>query len=50
MAQVEAELEATVDGKTIPYRMLRVAMANEPDRDTRRRLDEDARSACSTST
>ncbi|MGZ4334397.1 MAG: hypothetical protein ACXVRJ_09025 [Gaiellaceae bacterium] len=40
-AQVEAELEATVDGETIPYRMLRVATANEADRDKRRRLDEE---------
>ena len=40
VASVEAELEATVDGKTIPYRMLRVAMSNEPDRDTRQRLEE----------
>lgn len=39
-AQIEAELEATVDGRTVPYRMLRVALANEPDRDARRRLDE----------
>jgi hypothetical protein len=42
LAKAEAELEATVDGETIPYRMLRVAISNEPDRDTRRRL-EDAR-------
>ena len=40
LAQVEAELEATVDGETIPYRMLRVAMSNEPDRDKRRALEE----------
>jgi hypothetical protein len=40
VAQAEAELEATVDGETIPYRMLRVAMSNEPDRDTRKRLEE----------
>ena len=40
-AEVEAGLEATVDGKTIPYRMLRVATSNEPDRDTRRRLHEE---------
>jgi hypothetical protein len=39
VARVETELEATVDGKTIPYRMLRVASSNEPDRDVRRRLD-----------
>lgn len=40
-AEVEASLEATVDGNTIPYRMLRVAVSNEPDRDTRRRLNEE---------
>jgi oligoendopeptidase F len=40
MAKVEAELEASVDGETIPYRMLRVAMSNEPDRDKRQRLEE----------
>jgi hypothetical protein len=40
VAKAEAELEATVDGETIPYRMLRVAMSNEPDRDTRQRVEE----------
>lgn len=40
IAATEAELETTVDGETIPYRMLRVAMSNEPDRDRRRRLEE----------
>jgi len=40
-AEVEASLEATVDGKTIPYRMLRVAMSNEADRDTRKRLNDE---------
>src|SRR5258707_4673150 len=40
LAQAEAELETTVDGETIPYRMLRVAMSNEPDRDKRQRLEE----------
>ncbi|HET7127667.1 MAG TPA: hypothetical protein VFJ93_01165 [Gaiellaceae bacterium] len=40
-AEVEASLEATVDGETIAYRMLRVAMSNEPDRDSRRRLNEE---------
>jgi hypothetical protein len=40
VAKEEAELEATVDGQTVPYRMLRVAMSNEPDRDTRQRLEE----------
>ena len=37
VAKAEAELEATVDGETIPYRMLRVAMSNEPERDKRQR-------------
>jgi oligoendopeptidase F len=40
VAQVEATLEATVDGETVPYRMLRVVMSNEPDRDKRRVLEE----------
>jgi oligoendopeptidase F len=40
-AEVEAGLEATVDGQTIPYRMLRVATSNEPDRGTRQRLHEE---------
>ena len=39
-AAVEASLEATVDGEPVPYRMIRVAIANEPDRDRRRRLEE----------
>jgi hypothetical protein len=38
-AAVEAELEVTVDGETIPFRMLRPTMANEPDRARRERLD-----------
>ena len=42
IAQVETELEATVDGETIPYRMLRVAMSNEPDRDRRAAARADA--------
>jgi hypothetical protein len=40
-AEIEATLEATVDGETYPYRMLRVAMSNEPDRGKRQRLDEE---------
>ena len=39
-ARLEAELTATVDGETIPYRMLRPAMANEPDRDKRQRIEQ----------
>ncbi len=38
--ELEATLEATVDGKTLPYRMLRPAIANEPDRNKRRALEE----------
>jgi len=40
-AEVEAGLEATVDGRTIPYRMLRVEVANEADRGRRERLDRE---------
>ena len=43
-ASLEAGLAATVDGDEIPYRMLRPAIANEPDRARRARL-EDARNA-----
>jgi hypothetical protein len=39
-AGLEAELEATVDGEKIPFRMLRPAASNEPDRDRRRRIEE----------
>ncbi len=39
IAALEASLETTVDGETIGFRMLRPAMANEPDRDRRERLD-----------
>ena len=41
VAEVEASLAATVDGETIPYRMLRPHIANEPDRDKRQRLEEE---------
>ncbi len=40
LAREEAGLEATVDGRTYPYRMLRVEMSNQPDRDKRQRLEE----------
>jgi hypothetical protein len=40
-ARVEAELEARADGETIPYRMLRVAISNEPDRSRRERLERE---------
>jgi hypothetical protein len=39
LAAIEAELEVTVDGETVPFRMLRPTIANEPDRDRRERLD-----------
>ncbi|HEV8459450.1 MAG TPA: hypothetical protein VGQ38_01975 [Gaiellaceae bacterium] len=40
VAEVEAGLEANVDGEAHPYRMLRVVMSNEPDRAKRQRLEE----------
>src|SRR6185436_11988227 len=40
VAGLEAELEATVDGRTIPFRMLRVEIANEQDRARRQRLEQ----------
>ena len=40
LAKVEAELEASVDSRSIPYRMLRVELANEPDRARRERLEK----------
>ena len=39
LAALEAELEVTVDGEAIPFRMLRPTIANEPDRSRRERLD-----------
>jgi oligoendopeptidase F len=39
-AALEAELEATVDGETIGYRMIRPTMANSEDRSRRERLEE----------
>jgi hypothetical protein len=41
VAEVEASLEASVDGETIPYRMLRPHIANEADRGKRQRLEEE---------
>jgi len=38
-AMLEAELEVDVDGETIPFRMIRPKLANEPDRARRERLD-----------
>jgi hypothetical protein len=40
VAQTEAELEATFDGETVPYRMLRVLLSNEPDRAKRQAIEE----------
>jgi hypothetical protein len=39
-AEVEATLELTVDGETMPYRMARVVMSNETERGKRQRIDE----------
>jgi hypothetical protein len=39
VAATEAELEVTVDGEAIPFRMLRPTIANESDRARRERLD-----------
>ncbi len=39
VARAEAELKATVDGEEVEYRMLKPAIANEPDRTRRERLE-----------
>lgn len=39
-ARLETELTAELEGETIPFRMLRPTIANEPDRGKRRRLEE----------
>ncbi len=39
LAALEADLEVTVDGDTLPFRMLRPTIANESDRGRRERLD-----------
>src|SRR6185295_525994 len=39
IARLEASLTAEVDGEEIGFRMLRPALANEPDRSRRERLD-----------
>jgi hypothetical protein len=39
IARLEASLTADVDGETIGFRLLRPAIANEPDRTRRERLD-----------
>src|ERR671936_2227745 len=38
-AMLEAELEVPFEGETIPFRMIRPTLANEPDRDRRQRLE-----------
>ncbi|HET7571057.1 MAG TPA: hypothetical protein VFJ77_00135 [Gaiellaceae bacterium] len=40
IAALEATLEAELDGETIPYRMLRPRLMNEPDRAVRERLEQ----------
>jgi hypothetical protein len=39
LAELEAELQVTVGGETVPFRMIRPTMANEPDRGRREKLD-----------
>ncbi len=39
IARLEAELEGTVDGEKVGYRMIRPAVANEPERAKRRSLE-----------
>jgi hypothetical protein len=39
LAALESEVQITLDGEDIPYRMVRPALANEPDRGKRERLD-----------
>ncbi len=38
-ARIEAELEAPIGGRTVPFRMLRPTIANEPDRGVRQELE-----------
>jgi len=40
VAELEANLKATVDGEEIPFRMLRPRLMNEDDRATRQRLEQ----------
>src|SRR5262249_59985590 len=42
LAALESEIQVSVDGEEIPFRMIRPAIANEPDRDQRQQLDEQA--------
>jgi hypothetical protein len=39
LAAVEASLETQIDGETLPFRMLRIVMANEPDSAKRERIE-----------
>jgi hypothetical protein len=39
VASLEATLEADIDGKKVPFRMLRPTLGNEPDREKRREID-----------
>jgi hypothetical protein len=39
VARLEAELKTTIDGEELPYRMLKPAIANEPDRARRERIE-----------
>src|SRR6185312_9431942 len=39
LAALESELQVTIDGEEIPFRLIRPAIANEPDRGKRERLD-----------
>jgi hypothetical protein len=43
IAARETELAATQDGRDLPFRMIRPAIANEPDRDRRRELERQRR-------
>jgi hypothetical protein len=40
VSELEATIDAPVDGQTIPYRMIRPTIANEPDRAKRQALEE----------
>jgi oligoendopeptidase F len=39
LARLESEIEITLDGEQIPFRMIQPSIANEPDRDRRARLE-----------
>jgi hypothetical protein len=41
LAAAESSLEATVDGRTVPYRMIRLEISNEVDRGRRERLERE---------